>query len=141
MKRVAAVTKRKFKKKKRNLFINFCKSLNRNETIKYVWNKFELFNHKKVKNRHNIEDSQKLEILNDLAVCNILPEPQIKKITEPIKQFSMDELENSLRDKTISGPGLDDVSYLLIKKLPLKAREALLNIYNKSLNNGTIPEE
>lgn len=141
MKRVAAVTKRKFKKKKRNLFINFCKSLNRNETIKYVWNKFELFNHKKVKNRHNIEDSKKLEILNDLAVCNILPEPQIKKITEPIKQFSMDELENSLRDKTISGPGLDDVSYLLIKKLPLKAREALLNIYNKCLNNGTIPEE
>lgn len=141
VKKAAAFAKFKFKQKKRNSFVQFCETLNRNSNTKYIWNKIKLFNHKKGKNHYNIEDNTKLDILNELAICNILPEFEKKKINEPIKQFSMDELVNSLENKSLSAPGLDNTPYLMIKKLPLKAKEALLNIYNNCLNSGSIPAE
>lgn len=142
-KKTIAQAKRKFKDKKRTAFVHFCESLNRNSNSKYIWGKVNQFSSRKIKQRVNIEDNMKLELLNELAVCDILPEFDFVDSASPVnvEHFSMSEMLNSLSNKKLSAPGLDDVTYLMIKKLPVHARQTLLNIYNYCLETGSIPKE
>lgn len=43
VKRIIDLTKRKLRNKKKEKFIGFCHTLNRNSNISYVWNKFKKF--------------------------------------------------------------------------------------------------
>lgn len=47
----------------------------------------------------------------------------------------MQEHDNRLQNKKLTVPEMDDVSYLMIKKLPFNFKLKLLHFYNKILND------
>ena len=51
----------------------------------------------------------------------------------------MEELNVSLKDKGNSAPGMDDVSYGMLKNLPISAKIAMLKTYNGCLGGDPIP--
>lgn len=63
----------------------------------------------------------KLELLNELAICDISPEFNFVNNTSPadVEHFSISKMLNSLENKKLSASGLDDLAYLMIKKLPV----------------------
>ncbi|XP_030754483.1 uncharacterized protein LOC115881211 [Sitophilus oryzae] len=57
-----------------------------------------------------------------------------------ISPFSIQEMRNAWQDKRMSAPGLDDIAYPMYKNLPTDARNSIINIYNKCLFEGIVPD-
>lgn len=45
--------------------------------------------------------------------------------------------DNTLIHKILTAKGPEDIVYIMIKKLPLKGKWNIINIYNTCLNGGT----
>lgn len=137
-KRIIALVRRKLQTKKREKFSLFCESLNRDSSITYIWNKIKKFSSKNTntQRKSTISDDIKFIILENMGVCDIRPEFSFVNYNEnDIDDFSIQELDNSLQNKKLTAPGMDDISYLMIRNLPLNFKFRLLDIYNKILNN------
>lgn len=112
---------------------------------------------KKLKSNPPVEDNK--EIINDKELAerfmkNIAPDyvpakdeviyPNIKPTNRILESnFELKELLNVLRSKKIdTSPGLDNISYSMVKHLPHNALLILLDGYNNIWNNVTnIPDE
>ncbi|XP_039432001.1 uncharacterized protein LOC120414751 [Culex pipiens pallens] len=56
------------------------------------------------------------------------------------QEFSLEELDWAIRKSKGLSAGVDNIGYPMIRNLPLRTKTQLLNIYNTTWKNGTIPQ-
>lgn len=137
-----AFTKKEFRKKKKNSFINFCNNLNRTSNSSQVWKKINKFKGNNQKTfKHNISDEMREEILNNVAIIGYHPDFELSNPVQNIEPFNVNELYAALKSKKSSAPDMDEVSYEMLKYLPTQAKQILLSHYNSYLNGSPIPND
>lgn len=128
-KKARAEVRKVIRLKKRESFVKFAQSINRNQGMTYVWKKMEVFKNYKNRVEWNTwqgKDGEKA-IVQEIGKLSP-PWAQIKKINVPLaeeiredgldKEFTMAELERALRNvKDKSAPGLDNIEYRMLKGL------------------------
>ncbi|KAK9886682.1 hypothetical protein WA026_017602 [Henosepilachna vigintioctopunctata] len=143
-KQYQAIAKRNIRCKKKEAFSQFCSNLNHKSSGE-MWRDV-----KKFKSGCNVPLITKAtkscgeEILNDLCPP-IIPAEDCLTIVENPTQFPdimLNELLLTIQSKNKdTSPGLDGISYSMIKHLPLRAKIKLLQLFNNLLNYGQIPPE
>lgn len=142
-KKTIAETQRVFKIKRKGSFRQFCTSLNRNTPIKTVWRTV-----RKIKTAYT-EPTQKTlptreiipEIMNTLKICYEMPDFSLVCDNVNSNPFTREELKMAVNTKKNTTPGVDEISYVMIKYLPEIAQNLLLDTYNNCLRGGNIPLE
>lgn len=145
-KKFDALKKRTIKEQKILSWKSFCSSFDRNTSINEVWKLVKVFNRKSttLKSRDdsfvdgflskiashqpsvNIDNLDQYFDNNDLNVHLNLP-------------FSEQEFNLSLNSKKDTTPGMDDIPYILIKRLHSSAKSILLKIFNDLWQRNEIP--
>lgn len=122
----------------------FASGLNKNISIKYVWNKIKVIKkgwNKVEWNKWQIKDrKQEIEkTIKKLAPPWVSSERENKntmnrieeKVEELNKNFTVSELNRAIKyTKNTSAPGSDGIEYNMLKRLPGKYRKELLAIMN-----------
>lgn len=151
-KRLLALSKKTFKKKKRESYIKFTTTINLLTDGRYVWNTCKILKNKwiKVNVSHvpeNLQLDKKLEALNKLCPPfkirpdpNYLPNCQSNDFLE--SPFNFFEFNHALDSRnTDSSPGLDGIDYYTLKRLPIKYKLLLLDIYNEMYSTSDFPTD
>lgn len=127
-KKLVAIAKKTFKKKKKEYFIKFAESLDSRTNMKYVWNKCRILANKWVKTgdkitTENLQWMNKTEAAMDklsppFAATNpewLPPCPNNVFLSE---QFSYTEFNVALESRnTKSSPGIDGNDYVILKQV------------------------
>lgn len=140
---VIAKTKLKFKTKKKSAFQKFCGQLNRNTPVKEVWKTIKIFSSGiggKSRSKGPSEETA-LKILDNLNQVNIDPD-FIMEVPEgeDEKEITLTELNFVLNGKSDSAPGIDGITYSMLKNLPMIGKSFLVEIFNGSMRSGRSPE-
>lgn len=140
-KKLSALAKRTFKKKKKDAFKEFAVSINFQTDPKYVWNKCKIFKNKwvKISPLHTSENLQMKDKVKEALDKLSPPWVQTNPLWLPTAPdndffdapFDFVEFNVSLENKNIkSSPGLDGIDFDILKKIPIKYKLLLLDIYN-----------
>uniref|UniRef100_A0A2P2HZJ0 RNA-directed DNA polymerase from mobile element jockey-like n=1 Tax=Hirondellea gigas TaxID=1518452 RepID=A0A2P2HZJ0_9CRUS len=158
-KKCTAIAKRKIIQKKRDSWNDFVSSLDSKTPPSRVWNAIkcidgtrrckviplEMENNSSISKankfaqhftRFNIIDKDNPEVTRVENLVNNLNLPSNHKYI-PIQMY---ELLNSLKTAKNSTPGEDNISYALLKKLPVKILQELIYLFNTSLTSSTVPQ-
>lgn len=151
-KRLRAVARKVIRRKKRENFVEFAGSLNKNSDLSYVWKKMKI-----IKNSFNVVDWKKWqgedrEKVIRKEIDKIAPPwVEIEELDDDMyrveessynKEFLMSELQNALRRvKTKSSPGLDHIEYKMLQKCGIKMKTELLIIFNECFRSGYMMKE
>lgn len=139
--------------KKRVQFHNFCESINRFTGISYVWKVMSTYKN----SRKNIEwnnwsrknrEATIIKEINKLAPPAVdsrmleIKETQNNRYPELNDEFSYDELERALgMIRKNTAPGLDGIEYRMLKELPKRMKEILLEMFNIVWTSDIYPED
>lgn len=146
-KKASANVKKIIKESKKDSWRTYCNKLNRNTPIKNIWNEI-----KKLKNvYYNPEHQNKVIIKEHIySFFDKLSPPwapvqknvNINKEVDChplLKPFSLLELEISLKRNANSAPGVDNIHYIMLYKLPDAGKRLLLEIFNLIWATGKYP--
>lgn len=151
-KKIEAQTKVILKEERKKAFHEFCESLNRNSSTKYVFDKIKCFKNKFSKpsscegNKKFIDSMNKgIEELCSPGMKGCMPhlginhlKPQDPFLDSP---FDFDELIQVLNKVKKSAPGCDKINYEIILALPDFMKRVLLDIYNDVIQTSEFPNE
>ncbi|KAG5873688.1 hypothetical protein JTB14_016856 [Gonioctena quinquepunctata] len=137
VKKQCAAARKFLKIKRKNNFQEFCSKLNRNSPTEVVWDIIRKISGQKASLQLSMPQAHVAqEILNSLAPP-IFTSSNINSDNGPtssnITSISYSEYNFILKDKKESAPGLDQISYSMIKNLPLSGSLLLLQIFNSCL--------
>ena len=145
-----AILKKTFKIKKKENFKKFAESINFHRSQSYVWNKCKIFKNKWVKTNsdhcsENLQREGKVE--NELnKICCPSVSTDLEWIPNCMENdffdfpFTFLDFNNALsQTNTNSSPGLDGITYKIIKILPLKFKLLLLDIFNNIYSFSDFP--
>ena len=158
-KKVVAQTKKTLKEEKKNAFIMYCESINKNTRISDIWKKIKTF--KNGLNRPVSMDGNKMlessaeKCLEDLCKPKDLTNTNITHTVEENDNndidnqnhlldtpFSYEELINALcYANTKSSPGIDKIDYTILNFLTEPLKRILLDLYNDLYHNGNFPKQ
>uniref|UniRef100_A0A1B6KTJ5 Uncharacterized protein n=1 Tax=Graphocephala atropunctata TaxID=36148 RepID=A0A1B6KTJ5_9HEMI len=130
---------------KKKGWVDLCQKIENKSSTTYAWNII-----KKLKNPYSL--TNKSDMTEKYELCerfmqHIIPEyvphhselhpPTIYETIHPLEaDFNTRELHKALRSKTKdTSPGLDGITYFMIKNLPCEALNIILNLYNNIWNN------
>lgn len=158
---------RVIRKAKKKSWEDFIKSLDKDESdSKTLWNKIHALSGKNRKQNIILNDGSRitedsLEIANKLAEYyheqsatdqysryfkKIKRDKERKKLDLSYtsdknynKEFTMEELNNALKNSSGKATGNDEISYEMLRHLPIEAKITLLEEYNKIWKQGSIP--
>lgn len=151
-KKVDALKKKLLSQKKKDSWRSLCEAFNRYTPVSMIWNHIRRFKRagcrKSSKNDEWIPSfvnkfaplSPPEKDIDTVRLNTIFDSPGKTEgyfLTEP---FNFNEFKMALNSRKDTTPGLDDISYKLIKQLHPKAQNILLNTYNLLWENGCIPE-
>lgn len=144
VKKTMAIVRKRLRIKKKEKFIKFCHSLNRTSNVSYIWKKIKKFSNKDNASANKemvLDNDLKTNILRNMSSVNIDPLFQMIMPVEnkEVYTFTIQELDVALQNKENSSPGMDDLAYSMFKELPRRAKQILVNIYNKILLGDPIP--
>lgn len=146
-----AIKKKFLSEQKTNSWRNLCKTFNRTTPISRIWNFIRIF--KKLGNRNKTKSDEWIPSFLDRLAPDSAPGKSVDfdLVNSYFQQqsnnnndflsrpFSWDEFNFSLSSRRDTTPGLDDLPYILIKKLHLTSQKVLLNIFNELWRNQEIP--
>ncbi|KAG5873146.1 hypothetical protein JTB14_038002 [Gonioctena quinquepunctata] len=121
-KKTAAKMRKITRRKRKQSFIQFTETLNRDTPIGHIWNVVRKFARSAAgENRHATENENWIaDLLNSLTPPYI-PENNNRMVDTNQEQsplFTVEELMVELEKKKETAPGTDQISYSMIKKLP-----------------------
>lgn len=150
-KKLDAQKKKILKEERISSWHDLCASFNRSTPISRIWKYIKKF--KKIgSNNHNKNFNNEwvptfLDSLSDSTEINL---STLERLSESAKEnyvnaflnnnFSIDELHISLKSRRDTTPGLDNIPYMLIKKLHNKAQTVLVNIFNRLWECNIVPQ-
>ncbi|KMQ86947.1 pol-like protein [Lasius niger] len=153
-KRQVAIVKKIIKRKKRDCFTDFCNSISRTTSWKYLWNVMRTFK----KSWNKVQWNKWQEVDREQVIreeIDKLSPPGVSETDEHewddviINEnhsldslFTQEELNRALNlVKKDSAPGRDNIDYKMLKNLPQNAKTLLLEIYNEIWCGDSIPQE
>ena len=123
--------------------------INSNTDPRYVWNTLRILKNKwvKINSSHvteNLQTENQLVALNKICPPWVPTNPEwIPECKDEVflqSEFNFMEFNVTLETrKCNSSPGLDGINYDIIKKLPLKFKLLVLDIYNEIYRTGNYP--
>lgn len=131
------------RKAKINNFQNFCSSLDQFTNAKELWDKMKwIKGYNLAQNRECIDEQTANRLLHDMTPDFVSPaRPKFSSSNHLLDiPISVTEVENSIPIKNTS-PGSDDISYLMIKHLPINAKHFLTQLYNFFYESGFVPKQ
>lgn len=134
-------TQKLLRRVKSEAWYKFCGSLNHNTPQSTLWRKMKWLKGYRSPTQH-IDKLMADELLHSLAPDSASPADPTFTARNVVLEvpITISEFHKCIRSKDTS-PGCDDISYSMIKKLPHKAMEVLIYIYNKCLSSGFVPEQ
>ncbi|XP_072401656.1 uncharacterized protein [Diabrotica undecimpunctata] len=142
VKNKCAIARRFLKEKRKNNFRKFAEGLNRNSSIKTIWDKVRKIAGYGNSPINSLPDpNMAQEILNCLAPPSIHLHQQSIQTSNTSSPFTFNEYKFIINSKKESATGLDLISYSMIRNLPHSGSLLLLQIFNKCLSTRTIPIE
>lgn len=154
-KRLSASARRLFRCKKRKNFRDFASRINFSSSVKYVWDTCKILKNCWIKIRpsHTSENHQDAERISD-ALDKLVPPGPDASLRDPgcmptfncdpflDAQFNFFEFNVALESKNDgSACGMDGVDYSVLKRLPIKYKLILLDIFNEMYSSGEYPSE
>lgn len=150
-KKIIAFVKKSLKNKKKASFIQFSSSLNRNSSISDTWKTISKFSHCFLKNgpKPYFNDSLIEEFMDTIAPPYCAPSHSYSSIINNFNSdkifnnlLSINELNAVLNKVKDSSPGLDNITYSMIKYLPSSVLHKILLFYNNIIfGSQNIPKE
>lgn len=136
------------KKSSRKAWQTFCSSLNRHVKISEVWQSIKRLKNKKIAPSIPLQEGKwSDDLFSSLCPPYVMQEKFVSPLSqedennEMNKNFSLEELNKSIKSNSNTAPGMDNVHYPMLQNLPTVAREHLLDIFNNIWESGKIPEE
>ncbi|XP_051167219.1 uncharacterized protein LOC127285311 [Leptopilina boulardi] len=149
-KRVTNRIKRKLRKIKTDSFKSYCENLNFSKGIQNVWKSVKgLISKNQATSNSTYTDTNNpalLELQNGLVKEYIpLRTHILLPVTEPEHpmnvEFSMTEFQSALEiSNSKSAPGMDSITFDIIKRLPANVKKFYLQLFNKMFYLGNFPE-
>ena len=155
-KRARAKARYIMKIKKQEAFEDFVKTLNMNTPSKTVWEKIKSLGgsmrgrvNQKMGNPGEDKCTTANNIAKHFARFKCPPENEehnrvIQDITnlraEEIPSITLNELTAAIKRTKNTSPGEDEISNIMLKKLPSSTVDSLLDLYNTSLCSYTVPK-
>lgn len=117
----------------------FCSSINNNTPPSEMWHKMRWFKGHKLFRNH-VEENICVRLLSNLAPDFVSPvEPVFTSNNSNLEiPITLNEFLCCIRHKDTS-PGCDNISYSMIDKLPDNAKDALVTLYNRFLQESFVP--
>lgn len=149
-----ALVRKITRKKRRESFIEFAEKLNKNFSLKYVWNKMKVLKNRENTQKWNkwkgvdrgeaIKEVEKIgvpwaneEIKEDSFKMLELENSKDLLMKEMNKEFGLEELNRAIDNcKDKSSPGVDEIEYKMIKDLEKRHRLILLDLFNYLFLSG-----
>jgi ribonuclease HI len=151
VRRVQALTKKLLRKKKRQGWYNYCKSLSPDTNISEIWQSIRQFRgvYTPKSDPWKYYSSWIAGFVGRLAPDYVPNMSEIHKekscntedshvLTSP---FTLDELKSAINCSNDSTPGPDNVPYTFFKHSPEKFLPFILNLFNSVMESGNIPSE
>ncbi|XP_046750589.1 uncharacterized protein LOC124413847 [Diprion similis] len=150
-KRICALAKKLFKKKKKEHFRNFAETINFRTSKSYVWNKCKILNNSFIKAKSpDMMDKSTYNDKSTTCIQKVCPPwvatdpnwlPPCSKNSFFDDYFTFEEFNKALNScKIKSSPGLDGIDYTILTKLPIKYKLILLDIYNGMFQSSDFPD-
>ncbi|XP_058799961.1 uncharacterized protein LOC131669237 [Phymastichus coffea] len=140
-----------YKRKKKENYRNFVQSINFHTNPTYVWNTAKILKNKWIKatpshTSENLQNDKKETALNKICPAWVPRDkdwmPCCNKNEFLETEFTFAELNLALESRSDkSSPGLDGIDYYTLKKLSLKYRLVLIDIFNEMYRTGDFPED
>ncbi|KAF9423221.1 hypothetical protein HW555_001290 [Spodoptera exigua] len=122
-------------------FQRFCSSVDETSSASEMWRKMRWLKNRQVPNT-SVDKEKAERLLKDLTpdfVCP--PQPTFYSNNDLLESpISMPELVNCIKT-TDTAPGSDQISFSMIKQLPLAGKQMLLQIYNQCFSVGFVPKQ
>lgn len=149
-KKTSAIAKKVFKIKKRDSFKKFAESINIHTDTKFVWNKCKIFKNKwvKIPSSFSLDNTQMKNKVHDTLNKISPPWVPVDPSWCPFSQdndffdvpFNFLEFNIAMDKKNDkSAPGLDGIDFETLKKLSLKMKLLLLDIFNALYQTNEYP--
>lgn len=136
-KRATAIAKRTLKQKKKQSWISFCLSINKNTNLTDVWQRVKLLNkNKTTQHKNQLSNELLYNFMATLTPPSCTEEltlhhlPNTTGVPDCTGPFTTEELYHSLKSTANSTPGLDNIHYSMLMNLASNTKLLLLNIYN-----------
>lgn len=148
---IASKVKKELRTIKREYFLKFCNSLNKNISMSYVWNKVKAISNSyyRKEDSHVYKEKNRVAVfdaINDLcSPWSEVPPPDFSclPVVELFEMpFDVSELDAVLHGaKVKSCPGMDGIDYFVLKNLTTTLKKCLLKIMNEIYFTGSFPKE
>ena len=156
-KKMRAIARKTVKEKRTLSFQTFVNTIDTNTPSKTIWNKIKSLNGQKASSTPTLGDpgqdkkTTANQFLTHFTRFKPPPDcPHINKIDQIIEELeinrgdiptiSCQEVQKTLVKLKNNSPGQDQVSNLLLKKLPYKQLTSLVSLFNVSLHSSHIPK-
>ena len=141
LKNKISIAQREIRKAKIQGYQEAWSSIDQSTSSGDMWRKMQWLKGHKAPRRH-ATPSEAEHLLNSLTPdYSIPPSPIFSNQNSTLEvPISMQELEKCIKSKDTS-PGYDDISYSMIKKMPLVGKLILLSLFNNILNFGFVPQQ
>ncbi|KAJ8919751.1 hypothetical protein NQ315_006280 [Exocentrus adspersus] len=142
-KKTIAASRKTLRRKRKESFRKFCSSLNRNSSTSMIWQTIRRFTKNQATKPPTDLPSPSMAplILDLLTPIDIEPDFTLEQEGTPEAPFRHNEYLAVLQHKKESAPGMDQVSYSMLAKLPIRASVMMVDIYNKYLQGHSIPSQ
>lgn len=124
----------------------YCSSINKDTNLSAMYRMARRYRGKQVRDQLTISSN---DWMPDFANILAPPSAPVKPIyiEHELRDesfdapFTLNELESALSKCKNSSPGLDNINFLLIKKLPIAVKKIFLEILNEIFNSYMLPNE
>lgn len=119
----------------------FCSSVDQNASPSDLWNKMRWIKGHRVLRQH-VDDTKASNLLRSLCpdYVNPLKPTFTTKSSSLDKPITLEELTKNIKNKD-TAPGCEEISFSMVKNLPLNAKLVLIELYNVFLLKGFVPKQ
>ena len=148
LRKANAHAKRTFKLSRKSSWKSYISSIKSSTPLKEVWNKARAIRYRSI--HPNVPAPSHDQIITFLS--NTIPDyvPNIDEISTPPpppqsthwldQPFTLDELTHALHSKKDTSPGIDNISYSILKHLSTSSLVILCRIFNSLWATSSVPE-
>ncbi|KAG6445231.1 hypothetical protein O3G_MSEX003784 [Manduca sexta] len=142
LQRKVCEAQRLIRQSKRKSFQEFCSNIDSSISPSKMWRKMKWVKGYKTQTSP-IDHDKALHLLKDLAPDYVSPSTPIYTSVNSFlsKPITVEEVINSVKKKTDTAPGQDNISYSMVKHLPPKGKIILTSIYNRLLSSSFVPQQ
>lgn len=136
--------KMEIKRTKKEKFLEFIDDIKPHTSLKEIYNKINIFNKKKIKRKCiNLNDDELIKFIGQWQ-NNIIQQASNgnsieNSINDEYERITAEEIGMVIKNKKNTAPGINKISYKILKMLPITHFAKLSELFNKIIAGNKIP--